>query len=87
MKEKIYKIIANHCDQDCTDKKCTYCEENVEQILELVLNEIVIEKRKHDTTECTDEKCIVLQRIVGFNQCINELEEIKNKLNKQYGQN
>jgi hypothetical protein len=76
MKYKIYKIIANHCDQDCTDKKCTYCEENVEQILNLILNGIVIEKKEYLDKDQTTQQMLKS----GFNQCIDELEEIKNRL-------
>lgn len=42
-----------------------------------------VEEGVHDTTECTDEKCIVKQRIIGRNKAISDKHNKENQfLNK-----
>lgn len=74
IKEQIIKILGRGMEGEFTPS------EDADQILDLVLNALTIEKTEHVETECTDEKCIVKQRIIGRNMCIDAYEKLKNKL-------
>lgn len=57
-------------------------EQTADEILSLILSKIVIKRR--DFISCTQhpEDCYDVIENKGYNQCIDQLEEIKNKLKK-----
>ncbi len=68
MKEKIKEIIQKNIIYDSVDT-----EKAADQILDLILSKIVIEKEKSFGVGHS-------YRMDGWNECIDQLEEIKNKL-------
>ena len=91
IKEEIIKIIDKQTEP-IDPSKPSYTSIMVDQILDLILSKIVIKKEgKHDG-KCDHDNnwCITHAEELlddeyteyGFNSCIDQLEEIKNKLRK-----
>jgi len=76
MKEEIAKIINFGRDVDELRPSQRFSiQDKSAQILDLILNKIVIEKKK-----CTVDTVMWRERVESWNECIDQLEKIKRKL-------
>lgn len=79
IKEQIVEILNEVAGGECSD---FYMGQTVDQILDLVLNSLTIEKKTQQQTlpEVSLQDTLFDIKVRGWNSCIDAYEELKNKL-------
>jgi len=75
--ERRYGMSKHHPAEDCPPWF-------IDQILEAILSKIVIKRKDTMLSSLKKNNEVEFVQNVGWNLCIDQLEEIKNKLRKQY---